>query len=286
MMLSSIAWAGAQISVDILVDQTQYLRDESVPVKVHITNLSGQPIPLGQEPDWLSFQVEYSENGSASCSAPVAASEPFTLQSAKAVMRQFNLMPYFDFSRMGRYTVTATVRIKSWNQVFQSNPKNIEISAGFNIWEHEFGVPSATNGPPEMRKYSLLQANNQNRLVLYARVADITDTKAIRVLPIATLVSFSKPEAQIDQDSNLHILTQTGAWAFAYMVVSPQGDILVRQRFDYTQTRPILRPQNGKIVVFGGIRHLTTEDIPTSPMPTNTLTNAAPGTNQIATNSP
>ena len=37
---------------------SSYLRDESLPVKVRITNRSGQELHLGREADWLNFIVE------------------------------------------------------------------------------------------------------------------------------------------------------------------------------------------------------------------------------------
>ncbi len=265
-LLSSIAWANAQIKVEVLLDQSQFLRDESVHVKIHITNLSGQPVQLADDPDWLNFQVEYDDNKTVTRTAQIPAGDAFTLQSAKAVVRQFDLMPFFDFSRTGRYNIAAVVRIKSWNQEFASNRKTLEISAGLRIWEHDFGVP-VTNRTPEMRKYSLVQANYQARQNLYVRLTDITDTKVFRVIPVAPLVSFSRPEAQIDQESNLHVLSQTGPSAFIYMVVSPRGEILKRQRHDYSDTRPVLRPLDDKIVVSGGVRHRTAEDIPASLAP-------------------
>jgi hypothetical protein len=263
--LGSIAGLSAQISVEVVLEQDQFLRDESLPIKIRITNLSGQPVQLAQDADWLNFHVEYQEGRSVSRTGQVPANEPYTLQSAKTVTRQFNLMPYFDFTRVGRYAVSATVRIKNWDEEFSSAPKAFEISSGFRLWEQEFGVPG-TNAPPEMRKYTLLQANYLSRLMLYLRVADTTDNQVYRVFPIGPLVSFSRPEAQLDKDSNLHVLSQVGPWSFIYMVVNPQGIVQTRSRYDYTDTRPVLRPREGKVIVSGGIRRITPEDVPPVPL--------------------
>jgi hypothetical protein len=275
-LLSSIAWASAQISVELVLEQEQFLRDESLPIKIRITNLSGQPIQLGQDPEWLQFLIECQEPNATLHTVKIPANEPYTLQSAKTAVRQINLMPYFDFSRVGRYNVSATVRIKNWDQDFASAAKTIQISSGFQVWEQEFGVP-ATNAAPEMRKYTLLQANNLNRLMLYFRLTDVTDTHVYRVFPIGKLVSFSRPEAQVDKDSNLHVLSQFGASSFIYMVITPQGEIEKRQIYDYTDTRPALHPRDGKIIVTGGSRRMTAEDIPPIPMQVPTAsTNVTP----------
>jgi hypothetical protein len=45
----------AQVAVEILLDQEQFLRDESLPVKVRVINRSGQTLRLGQDNDWLGL---------------------------------------------------------------------------------------------------------------------------------------------------------------------------------------------------------------------------------------
>jgi hypothetical protein len=281
-LLSSIAWASAQIQVELILNQEQFLVAESIPVKIRITNLSGQPVQLGQDPDWLTFQVQNLERPSEVRVAKIPTNEPYTLQSAKTVVRQLDLIPFFDFSRPGQYTIAASLRIKNWNQEFFSNAKSFDVSTGFRVWEQEFGVPTS-NAPPEMRKYALLQANYVKRLMLYLRLTDASESRVYCVMPIAPLVSFSRPEAQMDQESNLHVLSQAGASSFIYMVITPFGQVPTRHRYDYTETRPVLRPKDGKIIVMGGIRRMTTEDVPPNSQPYS-----APSTNlpaPISTNS-
>jgi hypothetical protein len=103
------------------------------------------------------------------------------------------------------------------------------------------------------------------------RLTDSTGTDVLRVFPIAPMVSFSKPEAQVDRLSNLHVLHQIGAHSFNYSVINPDGETIVRQVHDYTATRPVLRANaEGKISVVGGIRKPTRDDIP------KLLTNQSP----------
>jgi hypothetical protein len=109
----------------------------------------------------------------------------------------------------------------------------------------------------------LQQASYLKQLKLYLRLTDDTENKVFRVFPLGTLVSFSRPEAQIDKESKLHVLFQTGARSFIYSVVSPDGILLVRQTHDYTQTRPILKNgDDGRIHVSGGMRRPTSRDLP------------------------
>src|ERR1019366_2523625 len=54
----------------------------------------------------------------------------------------------------------------------------------------------------------------------------------INVAALGPLVSFSSPEAQVDQISQLHVLWQTGAQSFSYTIISPDGSVVSRDIYD------------------------------------------------------
>lgn len=254
----------AQVSVEVVLDQDQFLRDESLPVKVRVTNRSGQTIELGKDSEWLSFSVESLDGKMVhKLSAPSVTGE-FTLESARVATRQVDIAPSYDLGEPGRYSVAATVKIKAWNEEVSSRPRAFQIVRGTKLWEQEFGVPGA-GGVPEARKFILQQANYHKSLKLYVRVADGNDNVVFRVFPLGQLVSFSQPEAQVDKAGYLHVLFQTGARSFLFQVVSPDGEVVLRQTYDYSERRPVLRANSdGRIFVAGGVRRLAASDLPPS----------------------
>lgn len=286
--LAAILWASvigttAQVSVDVLLDQEQFLRDESLPVKVRISNRSGQTLKLGQDADWLTFSIQRRSGYVVpKLSEPPVAGE-VTLDSAMALTKSWNLMPHFEISEPGRYRVTATIHIKQWNRDETSEAKEFEIIRGTKLWEQDFGVPVAS-GAPEVRKYMLQQASFVKRLMLYVRITDASENQVFRVLPVGYLLSFSRPEAQVDRLSQLHLLFQYGPRSFHYLMISPDGELLVRQTHDYTSTRPVLRSnKEGKIYVNGGMRRYMEEDIPSPSAAASTPTAT---TNEVQTPKP
>ena len=59
------------------------------------------------------------------------------------------------------------------------------------------------------------------------------------------------------------MLYQTGAKTFNYSVVNPNGRLLVRQTYEYTDTRPGLRvDREGRIFIGGGARRVSSDDLP------------------------
>jgi hypothetical protein len=251
----------AQVTVEVLLDQEQYLRDEALPLRVRLTNRSGQPLHLGREKDWLTFTIESREGFVVRRLGEMPVEGELTVESSQVATRLVDVAPYFDLSRLGRYTITASVKIKAWNEEVLSAPKPFDIVRGTKIWEQDFGVPAA-QGAPEVRKYALLQANNLRQLNLYLRLTDASDHRVFRVAGLGRLVSFARPEAQLDRQSNLHVLFQNGARTFRYAVFSPDGEWLARETYEYAESRPTLRGRDdGKILVAGGLRRLTAEDI-------------------------
>jgi len=256
-----------QVAVEVVTDQEQFLPGEALNMAVKVSNRSGQKLSFGTEPDWLTFAIE-SRDGLVVPKlgeAPVAGS--FDLESAERATKHVDIAPYFQISQPGRYTVTATVRIKEWGRTVTSQPKNFNIMEGAKLWEQEFGVPTApgaTNTIPEVRKYVLQQANYlKGKLRLYLRLTDVTGTKVYRVVPIGLILSFSRPEPRIDKFSNLHLLYQNWAHSFSYTIFSPDGEIVDRQTYDYTDTRPRLQvDEEGRISVAGGLRRVTSNGSP------------------------
>lgn len=275
--------ATAQLSVEVLTEQDQYLRDEPLVVNVRVTNRSGQPLQFGKDNTWLRFMIESQDGGLVSRLMEVPVTGEFTLESAHMATRQVDLMPCYDLSQAGRYKISATVKVTEWNNEVGSKPKPIEVVRGTKIWEQPFGVPSST-GASDARKYVLQQANYKKQLMLYLRLTDINDNKVFRVFPIGKLVSFSQPEAQLDGSSNLHVLFQTGARSFLFSVINPDGELVIRQTYDYTATRPVLRGnEDGRIFVAGGARRLTKGDVPSS-LPGNETVSLVPPRDSGSTN--
>jgi hypothetical protein len=138
---------------------------------------------------------------------------------------------------------------------------------GAKFWEQDFGLPKSsdsTDTVPEVRKYVLQQANYlKGKLRLYLRLTDATGTKVFRVVPIGTILSFSRPEPRIDKLSNLHLLYQNWAHSFSYTVFNPDGEVLEQQTYDYVETRPrLFVGEDGRISVQGGVRRVTSNGSP------------------------
>jgi hypothetical protein len=264
-LLASVCRLSAQVTVEVALDQDQFLPGEALPASVRITNRSGQTLRLGSDADWLMFSVE-SRDGYVilkTGEAPVVGE--FTLESSKRAIKRVDLAPYFNLMKPGRYSITATVTLKQWNQQIASQPKSFDIIEGAKLWEQEIGVPKpagTANQAPEVRKYTLQEANHlRKNLELYLRLTD-SSGRIDKVIPIGPMLSFSRPDPQVDRSSNLHVLYQNGPHSFNYTIINPDGNVIVRQTYDYT-TRPRMQgDSDGNVTMTGGNRHVTPDDLP------------------------
>jgi len=257
--------APAQVSVNIVFEQDQFLPGEAILAAVKIANRSGQTLHLGAESNWLTFFVEAKDGYVVEKLADVPVVLPFDLESSKVATKRVNLTPYFRLARPGRFLVRATLRIADWDREVASQPRGFDLVGGAKLWEQEFGVPR-TNVVPEVRKYVLQQANYLKQIRLYVRVTDAEGAKHFGVMALGPMVSFGRPEGQVDKHSDLHVLFQTGARTFRYCLVTPDGEVRVRQTYGIAANRPGLAVgDDGAISVVGGGRLESTEDLPPAP---------------------
>jgi hypothetical protein len=262
----------AQVSVGMTLEQYQFLPSESLPVAVHITNRSGQSLHLGADTNWLTFDVESADGFIVVKNAEVPVQGEFELGSSEVATKLVDLAPYFALTQSGRYNIIATVRIKAWGAEVASPPQSFDVINGAKLWSQTFGVPvpaGAGNQPPEVLKYTLEQANYlSSQLRLYALVSNESESRVFKVVVLGRMVSFGRPDAQLDQLSNLHVLWQSGGAVFSYAVVSPGGAILQREIYDYINTHPRLGTNDsGDIVVIGGVRRVKPQPMPMVKLP-------------------
>lgn len=271
-----VVLASAQVTVEIRLDQDQFLPGETIPAAVRITNRSGQTLALGDSDDWLTFSVERRDERESIVPkiGEVPVRGPFELETSKIATKRVDLAPYFNFGTVGRYAVVATLRIPGWDREITSPPRVFQIINGTRMWEREFGLAATSGQPPETRRYILQQANYlRGQLRLYLRITDGPGLRTLKVLPIGTIVSFSRPEPQLDKSSNLHLLYQNGPRSFSYHVFNPDGEVVTDEIYDYLGSRPRLRVDDeGNVKVIGGVRRRTPAEIvgvsTTNPPPT------------------
>jgi hypothetical protein len=264
LLLAAFCRAQAQVNLALSLDQDEFLPNEPVRLTIKISNTSGQRLHLGADPNWLTFVVESADGFVVDKKGDPPFTEEFDLESSQMATLHVDLQPYFQMTRLGRYKVTGTMRIKAWGLAAPSRPLQFDVIHGGEVWEQDFGVTVTPNTPPEPRKYSLIKANYlREQLRLYVQVSDQSGAIIYKVAALGPMVSFSTPEESVDRFSRLHVLWQTGGQSFSYVVVEPDGTVLSRDVYDNYNSRPHLAiNSSGDIEVHGGVRRLKPGEMP------------------------
>jgi hypothetical protein len=255
----------AQMRVELSFEQETYLPHEPMHAVVRLYNTSGRTLQLGTDDQWLSFTVENADGKIVrQIKAPDVKGE-FALPSGSRARKMVNLAEAYEMVRFGRYYVTAIVKVADWgDEMFSSpQPRPVGIATGSTLWKSTFGLPDENGGQPELRKFHLVQANHRKKLSLYARITDDAEAESYYLETLGQLVTFSKPEPQLDRWSNLHVFYQDSARSFKYFVISPLGFMLTRQTWEMADSRPALSVNSeGRISVTGGVRRISATDLP------------------------
>jgi hypothetical protein len=268
-LLGLAVWpAVAQVTVELALDQEQFLQGESLPLAVKITNTSGQQLHLGADDTWLTFNVESYEGFVVMKNAEVPVKGAFDLESSQQATKHVDIAPSFILNKLGRYKVTATLNIKDWSKEFKSKPKDFDLVNGARLWTQDFGLPT-TNGAPEMRRYALEQDSYlAAQMRLYVQVTALANGQVLKTCALGPTVKFNKPEAVVDRYSMLHVLWQTGGQAFNYSLVNSDGEILRSEIYDDYGSRPrLVVDTNDDVRVKGGVRRPRPGELPPASPP-------------------
>lgn len=262
--LLAVLRVSAQVDVELTMAQDDFLPSESVPLAVKITNRSGQQLHLGADADWLTFNVEADDGFVVTKNAEVPVTGAFDLETSELAIKRVDLQPYFAMTKPGRYRVIATLHIKDWSSQLASAPKHFDVISGAKLWAQNFGVQDGTNLAPKVLKYSLEQANYlKEQLRLYVQVSDAAEAQVFKVTPLGPMVSFSHPEQQVDRQSRLNVLWQTGGQSFTYAIVNPDGTLALLDYYDNYFSRPRLAVNDdGDVFVKGGTRRTKPSELP------------------------
>ena len=114
-----------------------------------------------------------------------------------------------------------------------------------------------------MRKYILQSVTYAKQMKLYLRVANQAETDTLKVVSIGPMVSFSRYDTLLDRACNLHLAYQCGSRTYNYSVVTPDGEVILRESHLVTAYRPHLKiDDDGKVTITGGQRKITADDLP------------------------
>lgn len=254
--LSLAPLARAQLQVEIVDPQSNYLLYEPILLKIKIANGTGRVLELKDfgNKGWLRFLVT---RGSAMMVKPVQEfSQPgMVLEPGDVARFTFNLTPYYGLRDPGAYSVQVVVRVPGFSGDVMSRPTLFNVLRGHEVWSKEITPP----GVAQPRKFSLIthlvrdDRQHLDRAYLYAQVESEAENLVFACRQLGPLVQGERIESLFDSAYGWHVLFRSGANTFGYYQFDIAGRVTENKELAKTQTRPRLLAQGGQIELVGGV---------------------------------
>jgi hypothetical protein len=264
------AAAQAQIQVGLKLKRLQYIAYEPVVATLTITNLAGRDVELRDAADqhWFGFEVTTGEGRSLGPMTKDAPEPPLTIETGKTVTRKINLTPIYPVHDFGTYHLRANVYFADLGKFFYSSTKVFQVTDARPIWQKTVGMPDGVGGGGNTRTFSLLSNRFPDHTSLYARVENKESGVVYSTFSLGRSIASDDPEAEFDRANQLHVLHCTAPRSWAYARIGLNGELIERDIFMETKSRPHLRhTADGMIAVRGGMRESMIAQSPRNPAP-------------------
>jgi hypothetical protein len=246
--------SAAQINVQLDFKRQLFVLYEPIVAVVSIDNLSGRPLVLENvdEQRWFGFTIETGDGRPVPPINPDYELAPVAIAPGEKLTRAVNLTPLFPMQEFGPYRVKATVYAEAFGRFFSSRPETVEITDGRPIWQEVVGVPGG-EGAPQLRTVTLLTHKLSRSTRLYARIEDKQRGKIYAMHQLGPYLSFGRPDVELDQRNEVHVLQNSAPKQFLYTHLGLAGEILGQQAYLEAGGRPqLVKDKQGQVQVVGG----------------------------------
>jgi hypothetical protein len=242
--------AAGQVLVELRIPSSKALAYESVNAVVTLRNNSGRTLLLDPKPEFAKLRFEIMLGDSKwikpLSSNALLSGEELTPGETRSL--EFNLSRLYAVNAIGLYKVRAVVEYGE--TICRSAPVYLEITKGVELSRLTAGVP---DDPRALRLYVLefIQKDREGEY-LYLRIEDEKAGELYGVFNLGRIVRVRKPDLQVDESGNAHVLFQEPGMGFIHVVFTPYGTALKKESYPGGRRNvEMTRLSNGRITVSG-----------------------------------
>ena len=255
--------ASAQVSVELTINNSNYIQYEAIYAKVTLRNFSAHPLPFGESKELsgnLKFEIEGPDEGFVrQTDAGLPPMLGTILVPGETKTMTFILSKYYFLQKKGRYKVKAYIEHPQLTSAYESNACFFSIIDGNTILERSVGIPDfiptkeSSGGKIKTRKYSIISFFDGRNKVYAVSVEDESMVYAVKRIGFDMGANL-KPSCEIDSLSRINILLPVSPKVFAYYVYGIDGKLEKRDIYMKTNTTPTLvaDKKDGAVMIVGG----------------------------------
>ncbi len=249
--------AFGQYEVSLQLDKLTYVLQEPMTATVTVVNRSGADVVVGgaKGRPWMMFNVTDSTDRSLS-PAQMTSDDPVVFPAGERITKRLKLTDTHSFSHEGTYAATVSVFHPASGEFYKSN------RARFIITDEKvfgrsliFGVPQGQPGAGQMRRYTLMVHQDQDRSYMYFRLVDDRTEEKLLTYQLGPLTLAREPQYTLDRANQLHVLFMATPEVSIYYVIGPDGQPKSQEYYkDGEGTRPQLFLTAQNVVMTSGGR--------------------------------
>lgn len=197
--------AGAQMNVNLTLNQSVYLVGESIRADVSIINHATTPFQIGSgvnRNNGLIFQIMDQRRDTVTSSQPgVPMIADLSLPGGETFKSAYELDEWYPMGKPGSYIVTAMVQRD--NRRYESTPRAIDVVPGL---EMKSAIQLFADLPDSQRKLSLVYFMRRQAEYVFLRVTDTPGDRIWSTLELGLLLRTTPPTIEISTDGQVVIV--------------------------------------------------------------------------------
>lgn len=237
----------AQVEVSTSLPTTTFLKYEGIPLRMVITNNSGETIRLGDEDaeDMLILRVRDLDNRVLPRTKNKILPEPWIIKDGETSVRTFDLVQLFTLSYVMSYRCLQDVKLGEIT--YTGSPLMFEVVRGLQ--------EEKLKRRKEDRVYTLLGIHRNGHDELMLRVTNYKNTMVLATYYLERHLKFYDPFMEINKEGILATLQYISPNRVVMCRFNPDGTPIGRTYYSASPGVPIRlvdHPQNG-FMVQGGV---------------------------------
>jgi hypothetical protein len=197
-------YAGAQMTVDMNLNQSVYILGEAVRADVRIVNHATTPLivgPGGYRQNGLFFQITDGRHDTLEPSQPgTPMISDLRLPGGETYRSAFELDEWYPMGKAGSYIVTAMVRRD--DRRYETTSRAIDIVPGLEI---KTAIQLFADRPDFQRKLSLVYFMRRQAEFLFLRITDTPGDRTWSTLELGKLLRTTPPTIGVTNDGVITI---------------------------------------------------------------------------------
>ena len=260
LMLFATMLLMGDVAIKMKMPQTRFMLYETIIAELQLRNTSGQVLIFGNEAEFrghLELELTDMHDRPLKNSGVKVDLRGLILRPGVDHNIRVDLTKWLDLQQTGFYRIKCYLAHPMLKNQYTSNRCNFDITNGHVLWKKDFGIPGLQGielgEDRKMRSYIIKTLPTSSATELFLAIEDEKNIYSLK--RIGKMLGRAKPECEIDDMNQLHILLQVSNRLYLYEIYDWEGNREKQRYYTKGERVPTLLRQSatGEVSVVGGV---------------------------------